>query len=257
MAKLAGPLDPSKPSAAPDPDVLLATTYGQGSFAINLAPLILGNTVSVTPTAPGTNPGDPPFVGTPITISGTSEITRFGNTTWITVEDVTDPTAPKIIAGFDPNGGCPGSHPRATRPTRTAISLSTSTQARFYTSNGVKTIEVFATDDAGSVGNKVVFTFNFDPATQLHFEAAGQPPATAQPGANFASPNPVLVDADDKFGNIATTYNGPVTITLAGGATGLGGTVTVNAVAGVATFTNLSISHADGTSTIFWPRALR
>ena len=92
----------------------------------------------------------------------------------------------------------------------------------------------------------MLFTFNYDPATQLQFAANGQPPATAQPGTNFASPNPVIVDAEDVFGNIATTYTGPVTITLAGGASGLGGTVTVNAVAGVATFTNLSIA-ADGT----------
>ena len=65
-------------------------------------------------------------------------------------------------------------------------------------------------------------------------------------GANFATPSPILVEADDKFGNIATTYNGPVTISLANGATGFGGTITVNAVAGVATFTNLSIAQ-DGT----------
>ncbi len=56
----------------------------------------------------------------------------------------------------------------------------------------------------------------------------------------------MLVDAEDEFGNIATTYNGPVTISLANGATGLAGTETVNAVAGVATFTDLSIG-ADGT----------
>ena len=69
-----------------------------------------------------------------------------------------------------------------------------------------------------------LFTFNYDPATQLQFAANGEPPATAQPGANFASPNPVIVDAEDEFGNIATTYNGPVTISLAGDASGLGGT---------------------------------
>ena len=56
----------------------------------------------------------------------------------------------------------------------------------------------------------------------------------------------MTVDALDEFGNIATTYNGPVTITLANNATGLNGTETVSAVAGVATFGNLSIAD-DGT----------
>ncbi len=232
------------PAVVADPDLLLATTYGRGQFAIDLAPLIIGNSITVGPTAPGVN-GAPPYVGTPITISGTSELSGFGNTTWITVEDVTNPADPMVIAGYDPSKAIP-------IPT-----LSNSTNAnggftfnfdptKFYTTDGLKTIEVFATDNAGAVGNKVIYTFNFDPATTLKFTAGGEPPATALPGANFATPVPVIVDALDEYGNVATTYNGPVTITLANNATGLGGTETVDAVAGVATFVNLSIAD-DGT----------
>ena len=43
MPNLAGPYDPNSPTpseATADPDVLLATTYGQGAFAINLAPMV-------------------------------------------------------------------------------------------------------------------------------------------------------------------------------------------------------------------------
>ena len=109
----------------------------------------------------------------------------------------------------------------------------------------MKSIEVFATDDAGSVGNKVIYTFNYDPATQLQFASTGEPPATGLPGVNFAAPLPVVVDAEDAAGNIATTYSGPVTISLVSGS-GLTGTLTVNAVAGVATFSNLAIAN-DGT----------
>ena len=32
----------------------MASTYGQGEFAINLAPLILGNAITVSPTTSGT-----------------------------------------------------------------------------------------------------------------------------------------------------------------------------------------------------------
>ena len=246
FAKLSGPLDPSKPNAAPDPDVLLATTYGRGQFAINLAPLIVSNDVGIAPTAPGVGANSPPFVGGPITISGLSEVSAFGNTTWITVEDVTDPAHPVVIAGYDPNGGLPT--PSASNSTDANGNFAFNFDpGAFYTSNGLKTIEVFATDATGSVGNHVFKTFNYDPATQLKFDPNAEPPATAQPSANFASPNPVIVDVDDVNGNIATTYNGPVTITLAGGANGLvGSPVTVNAVAGIATFTNLAI-NADGT----------
>ena len=38
----------ANPKAVADPDLLMAATYGQGEFAINLAPLILGNTVTVS-----------------------------------------------------------------------------------------------------------------------------------------------------------------------------------------------------------------
>ena len=55
----------------------------------------------------------------------------------------------------------------------------------------------------------------------------------------------MVVDAEDQFGGIDPTYNGPVTIELANNATGtFVGTLTVNAVNGVATFSNLAIDTA-------------
>ncbi len=241
------------PTVTPDPDLLLATTWGRGQFAIDLPPLIVGNSVEISPTAPGVA-SNPVYVGTPITISGTSEITGFGNTTWITVEDVTNPADPIVVAGYNPNDPIPvpSSDPNTGNSTDSTGSFTFNwNPATLYgMDDGVKTLEIFATDDSGAVGNKVTVQFNWDPATQLQFAGnfASNPPAsvTAEPGANFATPLPVIVDADDKFGNIATTYNGPVTISLAAGATGLAGTETVDAVAGVATFSNLSIA-TDGT----------
>ena len=51
MPTLDGPYAPNATNQttapAADPDTLMASTYGQGEFAINLAPLILGDTVSV------------------------------------------------------------------------------------------------------------------------------------------------------------------------------------------------------------------
>ncbi len=81
------------------------------------------------------------------------------------------------------------------------------------------------------------------PATQLVYAATGEPVTTATAGQDFAaSPHQVVVDAEDQFGSIATSYNGPVTLALANNATGtFVGTLTVNAVHGVATFSNLAI----------------
>ena len=95
MPTLDGPYAPAASNqtaaSAADPDTLMAATYGQGEFAINLAPLILGDEVTVSPTTAGTGTGSSPVVTGPITISGSSEISGFGNATWITVEDVTNP----------------------------------------------------------------------------------------------------------------------------------------------------------------------
>src|SRR6185312_13049364 len=104
----------------------------------------------------------------------------------------------------------------------------------YYTSDGIKTIEVFATDNAGSVGNVVTYSFDLNPPTQLQFAANGEPPATAAAGQNFAAtPSPVVVDVEDANGNIVNSFTGPVTLTLANSATGtFVGTLLVNAVNG-------------------------
>src|SRR5262249_2260964 len=51
MPNQAGPYDPKNgtPTTTPDPDVLLASTYGRSSFAINLAPLVFPSTVQIAP----------------------------------------------------------------------------------------------------------------------------------------------------------------------------------------------------------------
>ncbi len=235
------------PTVTPDPDLLLATTYGQGQFAINLAPLIVGNAVTVTqPTNPGTGANGLPIVEGPFTIAGSSEISGFGNTTWITIEDVTNPAAPTVIGGFNPANGVPVPSASNSTDSEGNFSININPAAVFANDHGVKTIEIFATDGAGSVGNKVTYTFDLNPATQLVFAANGEPPMSATAGANFAGPlpvSPVVVDAEDIQGNIDPFYEGPVTLSLAIGANGTF-PVTVDAINGVATFNTLAIDTA-------------
>ena len=177
-------------AAAADPDVLMATTYGQGAFAINLAPLILGNTITVSPTTSGTGTNSPPVVTGPVTISGSSEISGFGNATWITIEDVTNPADPTVIGGFNPADAVPT--PSSSNSTNSLGNFSIAfNPASYYTSNGAKTIEVFATDAAGSVGNVVTYSFT------LNDSNLPQPPPTSPP--TFSQPL-ALSPADIKSG---------------------------------------------------------
>ena len=104
---------PAGPSPQPgDPNVLLATTFGRGSFAIRLAPIVFPSTRRrSTPTCPrpagsvsGTDsrPATPIVTVTQPVIDGLSEQTAFGNVVRITLLDLTDPTNPVVIGGYDP-----------------------------------------------------------------------------------------------------------------------------------------------------------
>ena len=71
------------------------------------------------------------------------------------------------------------------------------------------------------------------PATQI---VLNQRPSGVIAGIAFE----LVVDANDPFGNLDTSYSGPVAVALASGSSGtLSGTTTVSAVAGVATFNDL------------------
>ena len=71
---------------------------------------------------------------------------------------------------------------------------------------------------------------------------ATPPPAELTAGTKFG----LVVDAEDDQGHVVTNYNSTVTVTLAGGPSGakLGGTLTVTANAGVATFSDLTLDTA-------------
>ena len=77
-------------------------------------------------------------------------------------------------------------------------------------------------------------------ATQLAITTP--PPSNLTAGSPFG----LTVTAKDGFGNVVTSYTGPVTLALASnpGKTSLQGKTTVNAIAGVATFSGLSLSSA-------------
>jgi hypothetical protein len=94
-----------------------------------------------------------------------------------------------------------------------------------------------------TTATSAAFNITSSTATQLAFTAQ---PSTATSGVAIAPA--VQVTARDASGNPATGFTGPITVAITNG-TGTGGavlsgTLTVSAVAGVATFSNLSINLA-------------
>ena len=70
---------------------------------------------------------------------------------------------------------------------------------------------------------------------------------TSQPMGSVTAGNPigVTVVAEDRFGNIATQFQGPITAALLSDPGGpLGGTLSVNAISGVARFSDLNLTRA-------------
>ena len=80
-------------------------------------------------------------------------------------------------------------------------------------------------------------------ATQLVVTV--QPPSSFAAGASFG----LTVKAEDSFGTVVTTFHGSVTLSSLSGAT-LGGTLTVTAVNGVATFSSLTDDQAGSGNTL-------
>jgi len=80
------------------------------------------------------------------------------------------------------------------------------------------------------------------PGTATQLVVSSQPPSSVTAGSGFG----LVVTAKDSFGTVDTSFNGSVTLALANNPSGgtLGGTLTVTAVNGVATFAALTLNQA-------------
>ncbi|MGD0387444.1 MAG: hypothetical protein ABSC42_00700 [Tepidisphaeraceae bacterium] len=101
-----------------------------------------------------------------------------------------------------------------------------------------------ASDGALTTATSSSFTVSVAAASKVAFT---QQPTNVQPG-NAISPA-VTVSVEDTFGNVITSNSSSVTISLASGPGILSGTLTVAAVNGVATFSDLALS-ATGSYTL-------
>ena len=92
---------------------------------------------------------------------------------------------------------------------------------------------------AGSL-SATATSLTITPAGVAQVVITNPPPSSVTAGATFG----LTVTAEDAFGNVVSSYTGPVTVALASnpGNAVLQGNTTVNAKAGVAVFTGLSLS---------------
>ena len=131
-------------------------------------------------------------------IDGLSEITAFGDATRLTIVDETpgDSTFGQIIGGFDPSNVANTNV--AANWTNALGNFSVQVNAGEFTSNGLKTVKIYATDNAGSSGNPVTLQFTLavtgisaptPPTTPTGLQLAPYD-VTGAPGyTNIATPN--------------------------------------------------------------------
>jgi hypothetical protein len=98
------------------------------------------------------------------------------------------------------------------------------------------------------LGSVTSSPFSVTPAAAAVLVIAAQPPSSVTAGSGFG----LTVDVEDAFGNLVTGYSSDITVGLTGGAVGaqLGGTLSVPASNGVASFSGLSIDQAGSGNTI-------
>ena len=172
-----------------DPNVLMATTYGRGVFAIRLAPIVFPNTVDQpnlltldVPNGSGVATNDPrPKV------SGFSEQTAFGNAVTVNLLDLTG------TAATNPNfGKVIGSAP--TDPTG---HFTVQVNAGVFTTDGPKTLGVQAVDASGTSGNLATLTFTLKTTP---------PPPPPPPFLEATSDTGIIGDPNEP-GGVETTNN--------------------------------------------------
>jgi hypothetical protein len=200
-----GNIDPTTGRAVAqpgDPNNLVATTYGRGTFTIRLAPIVFPNTaqqpgiITLDPSvSAGTNSSGVPLLS-PTTaqpiIDGLTEQTAFGNKVLISIYDLSNPSNPRLIGGYDPNN--PATDIAANRSDAFGH-YSVKVNAASFTpaqNNHNVTLGIQATDNSGTKGNMASFTF-FLQANNL-----GLPNPPAQPTIG-------LLPADDTSGGLKIT----------------------------------------------------
>ena len=192
------------------------------------------NGVAITQTATVVvNPGA--VSASQSTVTASSPITASAGSSQSTITVTAKDANGNVIPGATVVLGATGSNNTVTGSGGTTNSSGVLTGTLSSTTAESKTVS--ATINGVAITQTATAVVNAGAATQLVF--------TVQPTGTTALATitpPVVVAAEDAFGNIDQNFSGPVTLTLLGGVGPLTGTNPQTAVLGVATFSDLAVS---------------
>ncbi len=215
-----------------------------GTYTLNLTDTDSGVTLTNTESVPLVING--PAAGLLFTVepSGVAAQAAIGPSVVVTVVDAegnsvltSDPQVSISLQDITGSGTLTGN------PTVTAINGVATFSNLIVSAAGEYTL----TANAGTLGNITSISFMVSPSASMLVLASG-PTSTAA----SAIMSPIVIDIEDSNGHLVTTNTSTVTVGIAAGpgnAT-IGGTTSVVAVKGVATFSNLSL--APGTYSLFF-----
>ncbi len=177
-----GNVDPTTghPNVSTGPNLLLATTYGTGSYGIRLAPIVFNDSTNKVTEAQNSS-------GV-LTFNGLSEQSAFGTSVAVTIMDVTDPNNPIFLGGYNTADGAPTTSPTFnTKANQTDVNGKFSVSGSYpqapannpFIFDGARTVEVFATDASGTRGNVVTFQITNNlptPPAPIFINTNGTPP---------------------------------------------------------------------------------
>jgi hypothetical protein len=95
---------------------------------------------------------------------------------------------------------------------------------------------------SGTLSTATTLSLTVTPAAASQLAVTTEPPPSVTAGNGFG----LVVEAEDPFGNLAPSFAGPIALTLTNGAPGaaLAGTQSIEAAAGVASFSGLMVNQA-------------
>lgn len=227
-------------------------SLGSDTHTVSGIPTTAGTftfTVSATDSSTGTGPFQgstsytitivpgPPSLSNSVVMLGSSTV-QAGNSTFVTL------TAIDAFGNQETTGGLPISFGLGNGSAQGNFSSATDNRNGTYTATFQGTISGNNTI-VGLIDNQALIaglpTVTVIPESASRLIVAMQPSSPVIAGSGFG----IIVSALDSFGNLTSSFSGAETISIATNAGGgiLSGTVTMNAVNGIASFSGLSINR--------------
>jgi subtilisin-like proprotein convertase family protein len=201
-------------TGAQGPDILLATTYGRGDFAIRVAPVLVPNGIQLDPARPAPNGSisGPDKNSTTTNVlqpvfDGMSELSAFGNTVTIRLYDLTNGTVNPPEVGFDSASGNPF--------------VTTDENGRFFiqvipgyfksdgSTDGAKLFGFQATDADGAIGPMETFSWTLN-TTPFVVDIPGDPRDAHLDASNPLPPAQGGSDSGQSFTDKITNVAQPI-----------------------------------------------